>query len=109
MLKPITDHQSDLIVRNVLKACNDIEKLNSTGYKYLYLCTGFIAHYNVHGFRDYYRSHDLEKDLFDNERLNQWNNFVESDPSYSYYKSKARIYNRILLALRNKTLNLYNT
>jgi hypothetical protein len=105
----ITENKADLIVRNVVKACADIEKLNSTGYKYLYLCSGFIAHYNIYGFKDYYRSHDLEKDLLNNQRLNQWNNFSEGDKDYQYYKSKATIYNRVLLVIENKHLNLYNT
>jgi hypothetical protein len=108
-MQAITDNQSDLIVRNVLKACNDINKLNGTGYKYLYLCTGFIAHYDINGFKSYYSEHDLERDILNNERLNKWHNFREGDKLYKYYQSKARIYNRILLAIKNKALNLYNT
>ena len=42
---------------------NDIDKLNKKGYDFLYLMSGFIAHFNIHGFKNAYR--DL-RDLLNN-------------------------------------------
>ena len=53
-LAPLTERQKVLIVSNVVKACKDITLLNKTGYNFLYLASGFIAHYNLHGFIDFW-------------------------------------------------------
>lgn len=95
-LKPLTPRQQALIVSNVLKACEDIEKLNSAGYKYLYLCSGFIAHYNLQGFKAYYTEHSLKRDIEANYRQNQWRNFSSGDEHAAYYHSKRDVYNAIL-------------
>ena len=105
----ITEKQKSLIVNNIVKACDDIEKLNGTGYKYIYLACGFIAHYNINGFKGYYSSNDLARDILNNADSNRWNNFREGDQNYHYYKSKADIYQRIVDKLSNKKLNLWNT
>lgn len=96
MIKPLSQRQKALIVSNVIKACKDIEALNSTGYKYLYLCSGFIAHYNLNGFKDYYSKHSLKRDIEVNYRQNQWRNFTPNDEHYEYYMSKRAVYNEIL-------------
>ena len=95
-IEPLTSRQKALIVSNVLKACTDIEKLNGTGYKYLHLCSGFIAHYNLNGFKAYYSRHCLKSDIEANYRQNQWNNFRDGDEHASYYHSKRDVYNAIL-------------
>ena len=95
-IEPLTSRQKALIVSNVLKACEDIEKLNSTGYKYLYLCSGFIAHYNLNGFKAYYREHSLKRDIERNYRQNQWRNFRDGDEHAGYYHSKRDVYNALL-------------
>ena len=95
-IEPLTSRQKALIVSNVLKACTDIEKLNSTGYKYLYLCSGFIAHYNLNGFIAHYREHSLKRDIERNYRQNQWRNFRDGDEHAGYYHSKRAVYNAIL-------------
>lgn len=95
MLKPYTPQQQKLIVSNVIKACKDIQKLNGTGYKYLYLCSGFIAHYDVNGFKAYYSRYSLLEDILNNARYNQWGNFNPKDSDYAYYMSKREIYNAI--------------
>ena len=109
----ITEKQKSLIVNNIVKACDDISKLNGTGYKYIYLASGFIAHYNIHGFKANYNLVDCGYSLSDailaNEHANRWDNFNPGDSNYAYYKSKADIYSRIVAKLRNKQLNLYNT
>jgi hypothetical protein len=105
----ITEKQKSLIVNNIVKACDDIEKLNGTGYKFIYLANGFIAHYNLGGFKDYYSRNDLARDILSNADSNRGNNFREGDQNYHYYKSKADIYTRIVAKLSNKTLNLWNS
>lgn len=111
----LTIKEQDLIYKNVIKACSDISKLNKRGYNYLYLCSGFIAHYNINGFIAHYDDEgfftqaSLEKTILENEQANQWNNFREGDRDYHYYKSKAEVYKRICNKLRNDYLNLYNT
>ncbi len=99
MIKPLTSRQQDLIVSNVLKAINDIESLNSSGYKFLYLASGFIAHYSINGFKAYYSAHDLEKDILDNARSNMWFNFGPQDQNYDYYMSKRDVYQRIVAGI----------
>ena len=108
-MEALTEKQKNLIVNNIVKACSDIEKLNGTGYKYIYLASGFIAHYNIGGFKDHYSRYDLESDIIKNLQSNLWLNFREGDRDYQYYKSKADVYRRIVDKLSNKTLNLYNT
>ena len=98
-LEAHTERQATLIVNNVLRACANIEKLNSTGYKFLNLASGFIAHYNRYGFIDYYTRNSLKADILANAQNNQWNNFRPGDQNYDYYKSKARIYARIVEGL----------
>jgi hypothetical protein len=99
MLAPLTQRQQDLIVKNVLKACKDIELLNKTGYKYLYLCSGFIAHYDINGFKAYYSDHSLEEDILANARANNWLNFRPEDENYAYYMTKRAVYQRILAGI----------
>ena len=108
-IEPLTERQKSLIVNNVLKACSNINALNSTGYKYLYLANGFIAHYNIGGFRDYYTRKDLLADIFKYEEQNTWRNFMPGQDNYEYYMSKKDVYKRICSKLRNKALNLMNT
>jgi hypothetical protein len=95
-IEPLTPREKALIVSNVLKACTDVEKLKSTGNKYLYLCSGFIAHYNLQGFKAYYSEHSLKRDIERNYRQNQWANFRDGDEHAGYYHSKRDVYNAIL-------------
>jgi len=103
MLTPYTERQKTMIVNNVIKAVKDPEKLSKQGYKYLYLCSGFIAHYNHHGFIGHYREPGkLFCDLVEYERWNKWENFRPNDQDYEYYRSKADIYSRIYKTLIKK-------
>ena len=98
-LTPLTERQKVLIVNNVLAAVKDITKLNRTGYNFLYLASGFIAHYNLGGFIGYYEDHSLEVDIVRNASSNQWNNFRPADRDYDYMMAKKDVYNRILRGL----------
>jgi hypothetical protein len=99
-LTPLTERQKTLIVNNVVKAVKDITKLNKTGYNFLYLASGFIAHYNLYGFIEHFKDYDLKQDILNNHRQNQWLNFRPGDNDYDYYKSKADVYNRIVEAIK---------
>jgi len=95
-LIPLTERQKSLIVSNVVKAVRNIDSLNKTGYRYLYLCSGFIAHYDLYGFIDFYRYVSLKNDIVGFAGQNQWKNFRPGERDYEYYMSKADVYNRIL-------------
>jgi hypothetical protein len=96
MLEPLTERQKTLIVNNVVKAVKNINSLNKTGYKYLYLCSGFIAHYDLYGFIDFYSYVSLKNDIIGFANQNQWKNFRPGERDYEYYQSKADVYARIL-------------
>ena len=100
MIAPLTQRQQDMIVRNVVFATRDIRLLSKTGYKYIYLCSGFIAHYDHHGFIAYYQDHSLREDILANSRQNMWLNFQPGDENYDYYMSKKAVYQRILTSIK---------
>ena len=103
MLTLKTERQVTLIVNNVVIACKNINKLNKTGYNYLYLCSGFIAHYNLGGFIDYYTRNNLIDDILDNIDMNQWTNFHQGERDYEYMMQKRDIYNKIIEALKKQS------
>ena len=96
-----TEKQKKLIVNNVVKCINNnnMDLLTKSGYNYLYLCSGFIAHYNRYGFIEYYKRENLLKDILTNFHYNQWNNFRPNEKDYSYYMEKKEIYNSIINAV----------
>lgn len=97
MLVPKTKRQCQMIISNVLKACEDINELKRIGYDFLYLSSGFIAHYNIHGFKDYYEDPgSLRQDILDNKYNNSWDNFRPGEENYEYYHQKGKIYKRIV-------------
>jgi hypothetical protein len=100
MIKPLSLRQQTRIVNNVLAACNDIQTLNSTGYKFLSVASGFIAHYNQYGFIDHYHCRgSLEEDILANARQNMWFNFSPEDQNYEYYMTKRAVYQRIIAGI----------
>jgi len=95
MIEPLKEKHCQLIINNIVKACKDIEKLNKTGYNYIYLASGFIAHYNINGFKEYYKTYNLKDDILKFQNENQFNNFHIGQENYDYYKQKQKIYNAI--------------
>jgi hypothetical protein len=94
-MKEITPRQKSLILSSFKRvfATGDIENLSNTAYKYIYLASGFIAHYNLYGFRDAYRDVSLlRKNILTNAQFNTWSNFTPADRDYNYYMSKADVY-----------------
>jgi len=95
-LTALTERQKTLIVTNVVKAVNNIDNLNKTGYKFLCLASGFIAHYDLQGFIAEYSERSLRQDLISYADSNQFRNFRPGERDYDYYMSKADVYNQIL-------------
>lgn len=94
----LTLRQTDLIVSSIRKVfeTNDINNLTNSAYKFLNLSSGFIAHYNLYGFRDAYANvNGLKHQLAQNYGSNQWNNFHPGENGYDYMMQKKEIYNRI--------------
>ena len=98
-MQALTERQQTLIVNNVVKAVKNIDNLNRTGYNFLYLASGFIAHYDLNGFIDFYSYVNLKNDIMGFAGQNQWNNFRPGERDYDYYMAKKDVYNRILTEL----------
>jgi hypothetical protein len=95
----LTNRQTDLIVSSLRKVfqTGDTQHLSKSAYNFLYLCSGFIAHYNLYGFRDEYQDVSyLKRMILANVSNNQWNNFRAGERDYDYYMQKRDIYNRIV-------------
>jgi hypothetical protein len=96
-MTPLTERQKTLIVSNIVKACKNIDNLNKTGYKYINLCSGFIAHYDLYGFIAHYSTpSSLKRDIISYAGQNQWNNFRPGERDYDYMMAKKDVYNRIV-------------
>jgi hypothetical protein len=96
MITPYTERQRKMIAKNLALACIDINQLSKQGYDFINTASGFIAHYDLHGFKAYYSDHDLQQDIEQNARANMWNNFHKGDQNYDYYMSRKDIYQRVL-------------
>ena len=100
-MTPLTDRQQTLIVNNVVRACKNIEELNKTGYRFINMACGFIAHYNLYGFRAAYSEPgSLAADIRRNAHMNDWGNFHPGDRDCDYYMAKRNVYRRIMDKLR---------
>ncbi len=108
-LKPMTEGEKNRILRNIglmFKAKN-IELLDKYGYNFLYLASGFIAHYNLGGFIEYYGStEELAQDILRNKSNNQWDNFHKGEKDYEYMMQKKEIYNTICEFAQGKFKNI---
>jgi hypothetical protein len=96
VLTPLTERQKTVIVNNVVRACSDIHKLNRQGYKFVHNASGFIAHYDLHGFIATYEDRNLRQEIKANARMNMWDNFRPGDRDYEYMMAKKDVYQRIL-------------
>lgn len=98
VLAPLEAGKKNRILRNIglMFLQQDINQLDKHGYNFLYLASGFIAHYNLGGFIEHYGSTQaLGRDILDNKSNNQWGNFREGERDYEYMMEKKDIYNRI--------------
>jgi len=100
-MTPLTDRQQTLIVNNVVRACKNIDTLSMTGYRFINQACGFIAHYNLHGFRAAYSERgSLAADIRRNAHINEWDNFRPGERDYEYMMAKRDVYRRIMDKLR---------
>ena len=101
MLVPHTEAEKLHIINAVKRAVVDPSKLTKKAYNFLYLSSGFIAHYSKDGFISHYSAPGKLKDtILSHQKQNQWSNFRENDKDFAYYRSKADIYNRIVEAIK---------
>jgi hypothetical protein len=101
-LEPFSVEEEQRIIRDCVKAANNIETLTDKAYRFLNLSNDFIAHYNKFGFMDYYREPgSLKKDILTNQQNNQWGNFRSGEREYEYYMQKKNIYNAVCDCLKN--------
>lgn len=94
-----TTREVELIVSSFRKIFmkEDVSYLTKSAYDFIYLSSGFIAHYNIFGFQDYYDDVEfLKRDILRNKSMNQWNNFQPNERDYDYYMQKKAIYNMIV-------------
>lgn len=106
-LVPMTLKEQELTIKNVVSACKDISKLNKRGYNFLYLANGFIAHYNILGFKDHYHcGNTLKQDILCYQSQNQWHNFRQGEKDYDYMMTKKHVYNAICLKLKENNLSI---
>jgi signal peptidase I len=103
MLIPLTKVQIQRIANNIKKVVKtgDITFLSKQSYNFLYLASGFIAHYDHSGFMYYYKNtEDLRGDILSFQSQNQWDNFRKGERDYEYYMAKKECYNAICEAIK---------
>lgn len=96
-LTPLKEREIKEIVNSVNKVLDtgNIDHLTKKAYNFLYLCSGFIAHYNHEGFKGHYQNvSDLRRNLEQNYNSNMWRNFRVGETNAEYYHAKAEVYKR---------------
>ena len=98
----------------VLKSKN-IDKLNKPTYNFIIQCSGFIAHYDLYGFKHYYQDlrdliNDIDPDYFESsaERDETDSDFLKWS-SYDYWHSKAEIKRGIVKLVRQYKTTIYES
>ena len=98
MLTLKTDKEVSGIYRSFTRIFKhgDMKNLTKNAYNFIMLSSGFIAHYNIHGFRETYEDvgHFASK-ILSNQQYNQWDNFRPGERDYEYNMQKKFIYNDI--------------
>ncbi len=85
---------------NILET-GDIKKMRKNTYNFLYLTSGFIAHYNQGGFMDYYQDvEQLRDDLLASSDIKNPGYYLESfftdkPEQADYYKSNAELLKKL--------------
>lgn len=98
MLQPMTEKEEKAIVKSVVNAIvkENINLLTKKAYNFVMLSSGFIAHYNHAGFKQYYENTcKLRANILAFQPQNQWANFRIGERDYHYYMQKKEIYNAI--------------
>lgn len=105
MLIPLNTKEQATLVKNIVASCKDITKLSKKAYQFVSNASGFIAHYDHHGFIATYEDESLEDDLIRNAHFNTRCNRSPSDVDYGYYKAKANVYQSVVEALGGNISN----
>jgi hypothetical protein len=101
-IQPHSPEEEQKIIRDCVRAAGDITSMTNRAYDFLYLSSGFIAHYDKGGFMTHYEEPgSLKKDILYYQRDNQWGNFHPKDDNYDYYMQQKKIYNAICDCLKN--------
>ena len=99
MLVPYTEYQKTIIINNIVSACEDIMLLNKVGYNFIHACNGFLAHYNLTGFKMHYSRAYLDLEILRNASINKFTDVLPGDDNYNYYMSRKDIYTQIVSKL----------
>lgn len=90
---------ANAITNNVKKVINsgNIDNLSKASYNFISGISGFIAHYNIDGFKDYYNDVDtFIMDLKNSTDLTDYNRYIndaffqKDEHSKDYYTSKSK-------------------
>ena len=103
-IAPLTSRQIAMIVGNIRKVMTtrNSKNLSKQAYNFLYLSSGFIAHYNLYGFQfEYAETTKLAADILNNKANNQWGNFRPGERDYEYNMAKKDCYNAICKMLED--------
>jgi hypothetical protein len=105
------------VAKSVVTAAKtgDMTKLTKKAYDFVYILSGFIAHYNYYGFIDYYQDGGFKQDLLSSMDLQNWQRYLtdgfftseektigrgKNEQTYKeYYGTKAAILQEIAEAL----------
>jgi hypothetical protein len=97
----MSEKEKELTIKACVNACKNINTLNKRSYQFIMLSSGFIAHYDIHGFKAAYNAPEaLKNAVIDHAWQNTWANFKPEDPNYAYYHQKGEIYQEVVKRIK---------
>jgi hypothetical protein len=97
MLKVLEAQEQEKLIKAIARSIRDTSKMDQDAYRFVSCASGFIAHFNLHGFIYEYQDKNALRDaMIRNLKTNQWNNFSPRDRDYDYMMQKKHIYNEAL-------------
>jgi hypothetical protein len=101
MLQPMSEKEKELTIKACVNACKNINTLNKRSYQFIMLSSGFIAHYNINGFKAVFNApEELKNAVIRYAPQNTWTNFRLGEQDYEYYHQKGEIYQEIVKRLK---------
>lgn len=100
-LTKISEKEVKNIIIGLTKAATrDIKCLTAAAYQFIHVASGFMAHYNILGFVDYYgTATNLGDYILQYRTMNQWENFYKDELDYEYMMQQKQIYNAVCRAI----------